>query len=319
MIRSSHQSHRLLFACAAACLVTGLSGSLLGQSAGRSVALSPPLPAHEPVGRWCGNALVNISGHISHEPIILVHAASGEEIERVAIKASPTGTLQVLNDHFARSADGHIAVTGANYGDGDRGATFLNIISPGGTSQKVFRTEPYLPVAVTFSSDGNIWLAGWEVDERGRDKGPGSTYAMLRVLDKSGRQVRGVAARSEFATQVPPVPGSSLVASKDRVGWFAPMAGRYMEFALDGTRLTDVAFPVSLQDTAGVALCEDNSVWALASSSDGSVTFKELDRDRGVWIDHNRIDPGVYLYGCSGTSLITSKDAEKAIEWRNTR
>ncbi len=309
---------KLVRATVIAACVAMLQGAVCAQSVIRTASLSPGPAPHEPIGVWSGNSLLNIEAHWSGAPLLHIYDDSGTEIERVVVQAFGARSLQVMDHNFARSPDGYVAVTGLALGGSDRGAHFLAVISPDGASQTVVRTDPYAPHAVAFAADGTIWMAGCETNEAGDDKGAGQSYFMIRHVDKTGKPLGGAVPRTEFAGQETPLAGSSFVASKDRVGWFSPRANRYMEFSLDGKELGTYPFPVSLRNLGGVALCEDNSVWVSAKTDPLSTALSVLDRAHGSWISGKPQQPFVYLYGCSGTTLVTTSNWTD-LDWRAAR
>ncbi len=278
----------------------------------RSVALSPPPAAGEPIGAWSGGAFLTIEGHSTGAPILRIYDPSGMEAERVGVQI-PGGEGIVLTSHrFTRSARGYVAFAGTAYGDGDRAGGFLAILSPDRTSQRVVRTEPYVPFAITFASDGTIWTAGLLKDDSGRDVGDAASYLMIQRFDIQGRPLRGAVPRSTFPGLETPVGGSFFVNSKDRVGWGSPLAHRYMEFSLDGTLLASYPFPFSLAEVSGVALCDDDTLWMSVKSQPDPKSpgpqqsaLASFDRATGTW-HQGATRPFTHLYGCSGNTLITT-------------
>jgi hypothetical protein len=292
---------------AAALLVAVQTVALCAQPAWQRVPLSPPPNGGEPVGVWSGGAYLAIQDHSSAAPMLLVYGQSGELLQRVAIEIPGAGHLLVLTYWFAHRPDGYLAVVGTA-SDERLGASFLDIISPGGKSQTVVRLFPYGAEAVTFAPDGSIWTAGIENHD---DPGSSQDYLILRRFDITGKQVGGAVPRSEFPVRSIPVGGSILVSSKDRVGWLSPFGHRYMEFTADGKELASYPLSVPLVDTRGLALCDDDRVWlAVSGSSEESQGMKEphtvltlLDRAQGTWTRGEQ-QAYVWIHGCSGTTLI---------------
>ncbi len=310
-----------------AALLVLQGGALSGQPVVRSVSLSPPLPGSGPVGVWTGNALAKIEGPESSAPVLHFYDESGAEVERVTIQVPGAHSIQVLDKHFARSADGVVAAAGFAYGLGDRGANFLAIIGPDRASQTVVRTTPYVTDALTIASDGTIWTAGWEFDDRDRDKA-GESYFVIRRFNRQGKLLGGAAPRTEFPGRWSPSNSSQFAASQNRVGWFSTVAHKYMEFSLDGKEIGTYSLPVSHLDIQGVALCDDNSAWFSAhadltvpsptAAASASSVISVLDRAHGTWVGGGRTERWVYVYGCSGTQLVTTS-AWTNLDWREAR
>jgi hypothetical protein len=290
----------------------------------RTTSLSPTYLPGSPLGTWSGNSLVALESYSSGEPILRIYDQSGAEIQRVAVQVPGSQLTNILGNRFARSTDGYVAVSGSAYGAGDRGAIFLAVISPDGASQLIVRTDPYIPHALVFASDGTLWVAGNDRDERETAKEVSQDYFLVRRFDKKGRLLGGVVPRTLF----PPrhsdfVTSSYLVSSKDRVGWFSPRANQYMEFSLDGKALATYQLSLRPDIVSGVALCDDNTLWVSVQAEDArqQSTLTSLDRVRGVLSGGNR-QPFIHLYGCSGTTLVATSatsPARSAVDWIATR
>ncbi len=304
-------------AAGGAVMAVTLLGGICAQTVVRTTLLSRPPAGGDPVGVWSGNAYLSIEAYESGAPILHVQDESGAEIERVVVQALGARHLQVISDDFARGPDGSLAVTGLAWDGGDHVGRFLNIISPDGATQTVVRTNPYAPHALTFAADGTVWTVGMEVRPEGGYKGDEDGYLIVRRFDKTGRLLGGAVPRTLFPGRQGPVGGSILVASKDRVGWFSPLSHHYTEFSLDGKRLATYPFPVALNDTQGMALCDDNSVWVSFQSGPRSSVVSTLDRTQGTW-SNGAPQPYVALMGCSGTTLVTSSNSRQ-LEWRTPK
>jgi hypothetical protein len=301
----------------AAAWIAMQAGTLCAQQKVRTVTLFPPLNTGvNIVGTWSGNSLLEVEGEQSAAPVLRIYDQTGTQVQRVTVQIPGAAQLSILNNLFARSADGYLAVSGGAYGD-DRGTCFLAVISPDGANQTVVSTYPYVPLALTFAADGTIWTAGFEKDDAGNDKGPGDGYFVIRRFDKTGKVLGGAVPRTVFPGRLAPVMGSYLVASKNRVGWFSPLAKQYREFSLDGTEMATYPVSVSSHDLAGVALCDDNNVWVSVKSAPTSSVLASLDRAHGTW-SSGKTQPFVYVYGCSGTNLATSSNWDD-LDWIATR
>jgi len=322
-IRNDSIANSLRVATAVAWVAAQLSGAH-AQTVVRTTPLSPPPRGGEPVGIWSCGAFLQVENHDSGTPTLSVYDQSGAEVQRVAVQIPGARLVTTLDNHFARSADGYLAVTGWAYGLGDRAANFLAVISPDGANQTAVRTDPYAPKALTFASDGSIWTAGLEknadgIYKEGIFKEPGADYFVIRRFDRSGKLL-GSAVPRGLLPEPAPLEGSRLIASKDRVGWFSPMARRYTEFSLDGKQLGSYSHNVSIYDVAGIALCDDGGVWlsvkADPSGKTGETILMSLDREHGTWSGGNR-RPGVYLLGCTGTTLVTTSTWDQ-LQWMAT-
>jgi hypothetical protein len=312
MPKADEHSTTLMLVAAIVCCAALSPAIARAQTPVRSVSLSPPPAAGEPIGAWGGGAFLTIEGHSTGAPLLRIYDPSGMEAERIGLQIPGGEGILLMSHEFTRSATGYLAFAGTAYGDGDRAGGFLAIVSPDRTSQRVVRTEPYVPFAVTFAPDGTIWTAGPLKDDSGRDVGDAASYSMIHRFDIQGRPLRGAVPRSTFPGPETPVGGSFFVTSKDRVGWVSPLAHRYMEFSLDGTLLASYPFAFSLEDVSGAALCDDGTLWMsvkVKPDPKSSVTgprnaLASFDRATGAWHE-GPTQPPFYLYGRSGNTLIT--------------
>ena len=315
MKESKRRSTTLLWVVATACCAAVYPATARAQAIQRSVALDPPLEIGTKVnsiGTWSGGALLVLEGELAGAPVIRIYDSSGTEVQRIDLQVPGAEGLDVLHRRIARSSSGYVAFAGKAYGYGDRAGGFLAIVSPDGTNQRVVRTEPYFAYAITFAPDGTIWTAGLNKDvEEGSDAGNAS-YFVVQRFDTQGRQLGGAVPRNTFPGPYAPVDTSFFVTSKDRVGWVAPMAHRYMEFSLDGKLLASYPFTFSYSDLNGGALCGDETLWMSLrvrpdpkSPGPQQSALASFDRATGTW-HQGATRPFTYLYGCSGNTLITT-------------
>ncbi|HVN03250.1 MAG TPA: hypothetical protein VMT86_02465 [Bryobacteraceae bacterium] len=290
------------------------AGMVHAQTVVRTTSLSPSMPPASPLGVWSGNSILAIDSISSSSPTLHIYGRSGDEVQSILVQIPGAQLINVFNDQVARSADGYVALSGIAYGGEDNAAGFLLIIPPAGADQLVVRTEPYVVSALAFSPDGVIWTAGREKDNSGRDKGPNGNYSIVRRFDKKGKVIGAALASTEFSGRGAPVQGSRFVGSRDRVGWFAPEAQRYIEFSLDGVERASYPLSVRLKDVDGVALCDDNTLWVSVkdwtSDLSGKPVFRGsnlrfLDRSRNT-LSGGKAQSFVYLYGCAGNTLVAT-------------
>lgn len=111
---------------------------------------SPTIPS------WSGGALVQVDDHYSSSPSIHVFDPVGGRGEDVVLPVKIPGATLIDVEGAARGQDGTIVHCGwARDGTGRLGA-YLAIVSPGGLSEKLIRTEPYEPVSVIVAPDGTV-------------------------------------------------------------------------------------------------------------------------------------------------------------------
>jgi hypothetical protein len=116
---------------------------------------------------------------------------------------------------------------------------------------------------------------------------------------------------------------SILVASKDRVGWYAPLAHTYIEFSLNGAVIKQVkTTDHPKNDLVTVALCDDGGVFASTRLVNSAHQQKgwgilTLDRQGGDWRFILRNEKGGMLLGCDGTVLARTT-SPSTISWLAT-
>lgn len=303
--------------CNICCLWGGLAATagffspVAAQTKVGTTQVSLPIGRLEPWGVWSGNSLVAIQDCDSVAPIIHVYDRSDTELQRVAVRIPEAGSISIANGGFVRSPDGSLAIAGVAFGSGSTGAGFLALIAEDGKAQTVVRIDSYDPSAIVFAADGVVWMAGHQETD--------DDYLIIRRFDKNGRALNGVLWRKRFPATARPFWQSYLVASKDRVGWFSAGVSQYIEFSLDGKELASYRHPV-VADTSGVALCEDNSVFAArewkGEAGNAQSMLYSLDRQHGTWRE-STLRPFFYIYGCSETTLASTTGPN--IDWMDPR
>jgi len=326
MTTSKTLSAKLWCAAIAAALIAVQVGAARAQTIIRTAMLPQAPPPMSPMGIWSGNSFITLDSYSSGMPILHLHDQSGAEVREVDLQIPGVQYFTVLYDRFVRSADGYLAVSGRAYGGNDNSTLFLAVIPPDGAKQLVVRTDPYVPYALVFAADGTIWAAGREKGPPERDQEPRANYFLIRRFDRNGKLLGGSLPRITFPGPEVPVEGSFLVASKDRVGWFAPRAHRYIEFSLDGKQLATYPLNLSMAGVSGLALCDDNTLWASVNVSQDTskqggaprTILMSLDRSRGI-LSGGKAQPYAFLYGCTGTTLVTSGRNFQELRWLATR
>jgi hypothetical protein len=199
-----------------------------------SPAGSLPLPAEIRRGThatWSGGALAFLQDNFWASPTIQVLDGDGKELSKFSFTIPGTGLINVYDNSIAHGKDGSIALVGTAYSNDSKGALFVAWISPDHQRQTVIRTNPFFPRAVTIASDGTIWVAG-DANEPKTVKNDLS-QKFIRHYDNSGKLLGSFVSWSSLnwpTSFVAPTPVfySVLVSFKDRVGWYSPASGAYM-------------------------------------------------------------------------------------------
>ncbi|HZT32460.1 MAG TPA: hypothetical protein VFA33_21400 [Bryobacteraceae bacterium] len=135
-----------------------------------------------------------------------------------------------------RSFDGtKIALSGSAIDADGRGDFFIAWISSDGTNSIISRTSYYRPRRIAIAPDGTLWTAGQQLN------GPPDA-GVFRHFDQQGKLLAAFVPQSSFPDPIIPSEHSSLLrVSKDRVAWYSPRAGRYIEISLQGVVLMDIS------------------------------------------------------------------------------
>jgi hypothetical protein len=269
---------------------------------------------------WSGGALLVVQGRFSRAPVFRTFDRNGNQVSQFTFAIQGAGLINIYDRSFARGWDGSLAIVGSAYSDDSRGASFLALVSPNGSEERVVRLSPFIPRAVTVAWDGTIWLAGEERKESGKDQD--LTQHLIRHYDKSGKLLGSFIPWSSLGTDRhlgTPAAGSFLVSSKDRIGWYSPVSNAYIEFSLDGGKIDHYrAAEHPTHDLISVAICDDGSLFAstrtLNAGHQSGWGIFTLDRERGEWGFIPREGKWGALFGCDGTRLASSTDA-RTISW----
>jgi len=260
--------------------------------------------------RWNGRVLLGYDtgqqsgNYYSEVPRIYSVDKSGNREEfTLAIPGVKTMSIRAL----AGGADGTIAVTGVAYSTDAKATIYLARISPDRKSQVVTRIFPYAPEEIAIAGDGTIWAAGYlknDADDKTL------AHNLFRCFDTSGKQVSSfqVNTRRPMRGLLDAVESSWMVASSDRIGWFAN-SNEYLEFSLGGNEIRRFDGPAELTgdfgQIRGAGLSADSEVAVGVQMKDGLKVFT-LDRSTRTWsavLLEQRNSRGIA--GFDGTTLIT--------------
>jgi hypothetical protein len=190
------------------------------------------------------------------------------QLARIPVDIPSTREIIVLD--FAISDSGDLAVVGGVDGEDQTGAYVLRIGRSG--EHMLLRTAPYLPVAVGFSPDGNLWTAG-HLSGTGR-----SRTHQLRRFDREGNAIIAV---PNLTTSGHSLNTSLIASSEDRVG-LRTHSSEYSEFSIDGKELGRWDLPNKGRLT-GLAMDRRGRVVVGQSVDKGTQRLLVLDREAGKW------------------------------------
>jgi hypothetical protein len=249
--------------------------------------------------RWDGHMLLGLELNRTSTPIIWTMDENGRK-EEVPFSIPEAGQLLVSN--IAGSPDGTLVLGGSALSTDSRGWGFLGIISPDHAQKTIVRTAPFIPEAIAIAADGVIWSIGWRISDSER------TYNVLARFDKSGKLLTQETMRVKVGQTGDVSHGSTLKASKNRVGWFTAKF-EYLEFSLDGKEVRRFDGPPWKADFAlwtTIALRDDGQVIASSEGPDRSMWI--LSHKNHSWtklpLSDEAADRWAWVYGFDGDDLV---------------
>jgi len=261
---------------------------------------------------WSAGGFLLMAGGQSAAPRFSAYDVYGIKLEALQLDINGARQLNVLSGRYSRSDDGFWAIAGSAYSGSDTASMFLALITPGAKTKTVIRTSPFVPSIVLCTPDGKIWTVGQTIDH---GEPSASEQFVIRRFDRSGRLVGSALSRVGPTAVSRAISRSHLVASRDRVGWYSPQEGQYVEFSLNGDQIGQYTMPEANVET--LALCGDNSLWATVRTSQSDKKSRRivpLERSgSGIRVLAPLANRG-YLYGCDGLrTLIVSSQAARSV------
>jgi hypothetical protein len=263
--------------------------------------------------KWSGDVhlLIDDAG----APSLFVFDRSGKRISGTLLQIPGADQLRVTD--FAAGPDRTIWASGQAVSRQGQQSFFLARIAPDGSEAQVIQTTPFQVRQLAVAPDSTVWAVGREIskDRSGNWIPLDMAQHVLRHFDGSGRLIASSVALNSVG--MARVMSGYLVATRDRVGWYAPAngVGVYAEF---GTDMTPIAtYPAS-------ALAGDHSLtWGFALTQRGNAflllahpklaasgpALLGLDRTSGEWAIVSGVPTdsrGTFpmLLGSDGESLI---------------
>jgi hypothetical protein len=264
------------------------------------------------VGRWTSGALVGVD---TPAPVLYAFDKQGQQIGNIVIR-TPADASGYQIYRVVRGPDGTYAAGGIAYLPSGA-AAYVWRISADGSQQQAIPTAPYIASEVVLAGDGSIWTAGAQKQTvKMSYEDYAESHNVVRRYAPDGRLTGSwLDWKSVARDRVHPAPGSFMLASRDRVGWYPPSGSQYIEFSLDGqiAGRYPTAPMASGQSLTGVALCSDGGLFAarqVRGAKGGPERWEvlTLDRSAGAWRPASDVPEsrsGV-LYGCEGDKLVTS-------------
>lgn len=283
--------------------------------------MTVPNAVDQRVPVWGGNALLVAEGSITEPNSFVAYDRQGSVVFSAGFSVEGAAHANVYS--FARGDDGTAGICGLAFDREGRRAPFVSWISADGSTQKMIRTEPYVPELIAVAPDGTLWTVGYELnvdllESSGVDRNAG----VLRHWDRTGKQLAAWIPRSSLSTFLYLNPRNGFLrVTKERVGWLrflgAQNDGAYVEALGDGTIVEYPLPPLPLLSGGrsavaygGLALTDAEDVyitaWDIPTRQNASAFL--LNRASKQWIPVDL--PGgkttkfAMLYGASGSDLV---------------
>lgn len=203
-------------------------------------------------------------------------------------------------------------------------SAFVAWISPKDSAVQVLRTGLYRPAMVAVAPDGTLWTVGRELENLSRPAKVLPQAGVLRHYDKSGKTLHLLVPQSTLRNPSLTLSRNTLRASKDRVAWYEPGDGRYLEISFGGEVLTDVVAEMSQGEKGGEGAPMTGDIsFALTAEGDAFVSIPyiapkakhpvhkmySLDRPTRSWRavnlpSANAQGPTGYIFGAEANQLV---------------
>ena len=261
------------------------------------------------IPKWSNGALIVVRDGTTLHPSVWIN----EGQQTYSLPFAVSGAASLLIYDWDRGQDGTVGLSGSGTDSEGRLSGFVAWISRDGQSSKVIQTGLYRPARVAVDARGDLWCAGSEPIKLDSPilKPEGG---IVRHFGRSGEILGSFVLQATVNDPIHLyVPENQFRAAKDRVIWYSPAEGRYIEISLRGEILADFSIPSP--DGAritGLAITDRGEVFA---SGEGHVFMGVyiLDRSTRQWRSalQRTITPKLpstddfyALYGADGNMLV---------------
>lgn len=275
------------------------------------------------VPKWSNGAFVNVQYDNTDNPTIWTSTRNGQSSLPFSI---PEARSTLIYD-WDRGLDGTLAVSGSAVTTDGKVSGFVARITPDQKEVQITRTGLYTASMVAVAPDGCLWTVGTEhAVVNGKPQHLPSSD-VVRRFDQSGKMVGSFIPRSTVKDPLTLTRSrNTLRAVTDRVAWYS-VDGRYLEFSLSGSILTDISVALPGGDVfspyIGLAMTNEGTVYLSAALPnpiqgkglpDRLLGVFQLDRANRSWkplakqevtaagqLAQNSVG---YLYGADGQRLV---------------
>lgn len=240
----------------------------------------------------------------------------------------PDASFLHIEDAAVRK-DGNVAAVGWAMTNSGTIAGFLADVAVTRNSGRIIQTAPFEGMAVGFGPDGTIWVLGKVVGPgRGREPAPDHYMVQHFGADDVLKDQRFLL--SEFSCEFARQFGRSLpkvVASDDRIGFFAPTCRTWLELSPAGELLgkwtwsakSPVVNGVEKTEITTVALTSANELYGQRDWPKAGLLFR-FDRPSSEWVPvdtdatASAVAPLYRLEGSDGDVLVYHS-SDKRLVW----
>lgn len=283
-----------------------------------SISRAIPMPfnlVHGNFAEWTAGNLIAVEDRWSASPTLITFDRDGNQISRFSFTIPGAGLINLYDNSVAAGKDGALAVVGTVYSNDSRGAAFVAWVSPDRRHQTLIRLTSFFPESVAMTSDGTIWVSGYQKGTPPIEHAYNRHQLVLRY-DRSGKLLGSIAPLLNIPdSTVAGRPPSILVSWGDGVGWYYRREQAYVEFSLDGSVVHRFKGPEH-HGVFTLAACNNGSVFAASKNGTNWGIFS-LNREQGAWTFTPRQEKWGDLLGCDGTRLVSITDFSK-ISWLET-
>ena len=308
-MRSANKFSSILSFAFIACLATGCA---LAADAGYVLTSSTPSTWTSVVTggswRWSHGAFILVDMVAPLTKTFTVVNRDGSISSTWNFSIPDTTHLWVFG--YDRDSAGNLVAAGEDYSYDAKLAPFIAIKPAKSGEVQIIRTYPYWPALVAVAPDGTIWTTGDEMTyERELSvDGVRSNGDMVRHFDRTGKllgsAVPGLTIHPSWRSH-----DGYLVATSERVGWYAPIDGPGTYVELPASHPSDYKVYKGLgnqkSQADGFALTDSGKVFVTQHAHYEQTTYA-LDKASGQWseVSLTGADPMVRLEGSEKETLV---------------
>jgi len=249
---------------------------------------------------WSGGTLLALENDSTPSPSIKVFGRDGQQLTNLVLTIPQAEVIAVRG--FARGDSGLVVACGRAIDGQGRQVAFLALFPPNAGALTVVALKDYYAELPAIAPDGTIWTVGYEPARQ-------SKADIIRHFDVNGKIVGSLIPADTFASVLVLADAhNQFAASANRLAFFAPSAGRYIELSLDGKVTADIKTG---------ALGQREKVYSFALTNEGRAFFTTQDptppRHRNLYLLDTRSGqltaiamPGglIELHGADGSNLV---------------